>query len=99
MKLDFKIKELKQAICQERVKEIYITLLVALNYPTFGKYTSSKSLRAIIKIYQKSYRKGGIVKYMQASFRIYELSLPYSFHLLISPLNSVICILISYTWI
>lgn len=71
MKLDFKIKELKRAICQERGKEISITVSVDLNYHTFGKFTNSNSARAIIKIQQKTDRKGGIVRYMQAPFRLY----------------------------
>lgn len=50
MKLDFKIKELKQDIGQGRGKEISTTVSAALNCPTLGKFTNSNSVRATIKM-------------------------------------------------
>lgn len=102
MKLDSKIKELKQAICQGRGKEICTTVSAALNGPTLVNFTNSNSVRATIKMRQKTDRK--TVKsstqhsssHTKASFRFYQLSLSYSFHLLSSSLNTIICVLISY---
>lgn len=76
MKLDLKIKEIRQIICQERREELCTTISAALNYATLGKLTNNNSVRAINKVMTKTSMKTReelhqeIVRYTEASFRL-----------------------------